>query len=110
MEKLFLPLTIVGLMSPIAAMVASIIFFVRHRDRVEPERRIPIIGYVLAIVVCAAIGGYFGVLFGIKQACPQLGNLCGLWGFFVTGPICLALGILLVGLAISLISASPGPD
>jgi CDP-diglyceride synthetase len=110
LDKLFLPLMILGLISPVAAIVAAIIFFVRHRDRVEPERRVPTVGYVLAIVICAAVGGYFGVAFGIEQACPQLGNLCGLWGFFVTGPIFLALGILLVGVVVSLIRAAPRTD
>jgi purine-cytosine permease-like protein len=110
MDKLFLPLMILGLISPLAAIVAAVNFFVRHRERVEPERRVPVIGYVLAIISCAAIGGYFGLVFGIGQACPQLGNLCGLWGVFVTGPISFAVGILLVGVMVSLIRPATRPD
>jgi heme A synthase len=107
MEKLFLPLMGVGLISPVVAIMAAFILFIRHRARVEPEGRVPAIGYVLAVIVSGAIGGCFGLLFGLDQACPRLGNLCGLWPVFVTGPICLALAILLVGIMVSLIRPAP---
>jgi hypothetical protein len=64
------------LLSPIAATVAAIILFVRHRDRVQPERRVPAIVFALAIIISGAIGGCLGFLFGLNQACPQWGNLC----------------------------------
>jgi hypothetical protein len=41
--ELFLPLMFVGLISPIAAVIAAILLFGRHRARVEPERRVPVI-------------------------------------------------------------------
>jgi hypothetical protein len=101
--KLFLPLLGLGLISPVAAIIAASVLFARHRDRVEPERRVPVIGFILATSICGAIGGTFGLLLGIGLACPEMGNLCGLWGFLVTGPIFFALGILLVGIVISMI-------
>ena len=108
--KLFLPLTGLGLISPIAAIMAACVLFARHRERIEPERRVPVVGFILAISICGAIGGYFGLVFGIGLACPEMGNLCGLWGFFVTAPIFFALGILLVGIVVSLIRPAPRPD
>ena len=108
--KLFLPLTGLGLVSPIAAIMAACVLFARHRERVEPERRVPVIGFILAICICGAIGGYFGLTFGIGLACPEMGNLCGLWAFFVTAPIFFALGILLVGIVVSLIRPAATPD
>jgi hypothetical protein len=108
--ELFLPLTFVGLISPIAAVIAAFILFVRHRARVEPERRVPVIGYLLAIIVCGVIGGFFGWISGLALACPMMGNLCGLWPVFVTGPIFLALGILLVGIAVSSIRPAASDD
>jgi hypothetical protein len=112
MDKFFLPLTFVGFVSPIAAIVAAFVLYARHCDRVEPERRVPVIGYILAIVVCGAIGGYLGLGFGIHQACygPEAPNLCGLWGFFVTGPISFALAILLAAIVVSSIGPAQQPE
>jgi hypothetical protein len=106
-EKLFGPLMIVGLISPISALVAAMILFARHCDRVQPKRRVPAIVFVLAMLISGAIVGYSGFLFGLNQACPQWGNLCGLWPILVTGPISLGLGILLVGIMVSLIPPAP---
>lgn len=39
--KLFVPLMGLGFISPIAAIIASCVLFARHRQRVEPERRVP---------------------------------------------------------------------
>jgi len=105
MVKAFPLLMFLGLISPLIALVCAIPFYFRHRDRVEPERRIPPIAYVLAVIVCGVIAGYFGVIFGIKLACNSAtsNNLCGLWGFFVTGPLTMALAIFLVGWSLSLV-------
>jgi hypothetical protein len=108
--KLFVPLMGLGFISPIAAIIASCVLFARHRQRVEPERRVPVIGFTLAAGICGAIAGYFGLAFGVARACPEMSNLCGLWGVFVTAPICFALGILLVGIVVSLIRPAPRPD
>jgi hypothetical protein len=110
LANLFLPLSGLGFISPVAAIIAACVLFARHRKRVEPARQVSVIGFVLAMVVCGAIGGTFGLLLGIGMACPGMGNLCGLWGFLVTAPIFLALGILLVGIVISMIPARTGPD
>jgi hypothetical protein len=102
MDKFFPAFMILGLISPIAAIVAACIIYGRHCDRVEPERRVSGIGYILAIIILGVIGGFVGLFFGIDQACrgPQAGNLCGLWGFFVTGPISFALTVLLVAMVV----------
>jgi hypothetical protein len=110
LANLFLPLSGLGIIAPIAAIVAACVLFARHRKRVEPARRVPVIGFILAMSICGAIGGTFGLLLGIGLACPGMGNLCGLWGFLVTAPIFFALGILLVGIAISMIPPRTGPD
>lgn len=43
----------------------------------------------LTVVVMAVTGGIAGYLLGVGYACssPNAGNLCGLLGAFVTGPI-----------------------
>jgi uncharacterized membrane protein len=112
MNKLFPALMLLGLISPIAAIVGALILYGRHRDRVEPEHRVSAMGYVLAVIVCGVTAGFFGLFFGLELACqgPKAGNLCGLWGFFVTGPISFALAILLVGVVVSSIRPAPKPD
>jgi len=101
-NQLFPPLMIFGLMSPFLALVAGIAFYAFHSGRVEPERRVPAVAYALIMAVCGAVAGFLGWAFGIREACfsSDSSNLCGLWGFFVTGPISLLLAILLVGSAL----------
>lgn len=105
MVKLFPLLMFLGLISPLVAVLFAFVFYFRHRDRVEPERRVPGIAYVLALIVCGVIAGYFGFISGINLACNSAtsSNLCGLWGFFVTGPLTMALAIFLVGWSLSLV-------
>jgi hypothetical protein len=95
-------LIFIGLTSPLVALASAIYFYLRHRDRVEPERRVPVIAFILALIVCAVITGGLGLYLGLSLTCdtPTAGNLCGLWAFLVTGPLLMALGILLVGLAV----------
>jgi uncharacterized iron-regulated membrane protein len=105
MVNLFPVLMLLGLISPFAALLSAVLFYARHRSRVEPRRRVPAIAYTLAVIVCGLIAGYFGLILGIMLACnsPTSSNLCGLWGFFVTGPLSCALAIFLIGLAVSLV-------
>lgn len=96
---------LLGFLSPLAAIVGAIALYGRHRDRVEPDRRIPVGAYVFAVIAGGVVAGFFGLFWGIGQACygPTAPNLCGLWGFFVTGPMAFALAVLAIGLALSLI-------
>ena len=109
--KLFPLLMFLGLISPLVALLSAVLFYNRHRDRVEPERRVRGIAYVLAVIIGGVISGYFGVIFGIQLACnsPTSGNLCGLWGFFVTGPLLMALAIFLTGWSLSLVRPASKP-
>jgi hypothetical protein len=59
------------------------------------------IAFVLAIVGCSVAGGYVAMMLGIALACPKGGNLCGLWGVLVTGPLGAAAAIMLAATAIT---------
>jgi hypothetical protein len=109
MVKLFPLLMFLGLISPLAALLSAILFYDHHRKRVEPERRFPAVAYILAVIGCGVIGACFGFYFGGRLACYYSisSQLCGLWAFFVTGPLLMALAIFLVGLTVSL--ARPRP-
>jgi purine-cytosine permease-like protein len=80
---------------PLAAIVCAVFFYRR--------RRVHAAVYILAIVICAGIAGYFGMLWGAGRACsgPHPGNQCFLAGVFVAGPVAAALATFLVGLALS---------
>jgi len=103
---------ILGPISPIAALVCVFHSYDRHCNRISPDRRVPVVVYALAVIICGAITGYFGLFWGIEHACdgPTAPNLCGLWGFFVTGPIALALGMCAIGLALFLTRRAPTSD
>jgi hypothetical protein len=105
--KIFIPGMFLGVLFPLVAIVFSFIFYFIHRDRIEPERRVPAVAYVLALIVCGGVAGYAGLVFGIMLACPKAGNLCGLFGFFVTGPISLSLAIFLIASALFLVRPTP---
>jgi hypothetical protein len=88
---------------PLVAIGVAAFLYVRHCRLIEPARRVSVVVYVLAAIVCGGLAGVVGVALGIDWACPNAGNLCGLIGFLVTGPIAGSLGVVLVALALSLI-------
>jgi hypothetical protein len=104
-DKLFPVFMLLGFLSVCAAIKSSFAFYARYRNRMEAHRRIPAIAFALAVFICGAVAGYLGMVFGIAQACsgPKAANMCWVWGFFVTGPIGLAVGIVAVGLALSIV-------
>jgi len=89
---------ILAFMSPLFAIVCTTIFYARYcRMRPESERRITGGAYSVVLLLCAVVVYPFGIKLGINWACPSAGNLCGLAGFFVVGPLVSALVIVLVG-------------
>jgi len=106
MDHLILLLFVLCFLSPVIAGVCAAFFYARH-CRVCPnrEKRISLIGYVLALLVCAVVAYLIGLQYGIEWACssPWGGNLCGLAGFFVIGPMAAALAIFFVGGSIILV-------
>jgi hypothetical protein len=106
--NLFPLLWVLAFLSPIAAIFLAARFYAVHRRRrPEPGRHLPLVAYVLVLLVCAIVVFPFGTFFGISQACapPGAGNLCGLFGFFVTGPFAFSLAIFLVAGLIALLPA-----
>ena len=73
----------------------------RERGIYKRRRATPVPAWVViagrastAVVISLLIAA---LLLGIGWACPSAGNLCGLAGFFVVGPVASALAILLAG-------------
>jgi len=110
--SLFPFLWFLAFLSPLAAIFFAVRFYAVHRRR-RPERgrHLPVVAYVVVLLVCAIIAFPFGLFFGISAACSGrgAGNLCGLFGFFVTGPFASSLAIFLVSaLAAALPADEPG--
>lgn len=101
----FLPLLWgLGFFSPVAAIVCAIVFYARHcRAFPNPEARISPIAYFLVLLVCAVVAFFIGLQYGSAWACSTRwgGNLCGLVGFFIVGPIAAALAIFFIGTSIT---------
>jgi hypothetical protein len=94
------------LLSPGAAIGIAACFYALHcKRRPDPERRISGLAYALVLLVCAIAGYFFGMVYGIDWACsPPAGNLCGLTGVFIVGPLASAAAIIVVGALILLLS------
>jgi hypothetical protein len=87
---------LLAFLSPLLAMVCATVFYSRYRrKRPDADRPLTGVAYTLILLVSAVIAYAAGVLLGITWACPSAGNLCGLAGFFVVGPVASALAILL---------------
>ena len=113
LDPRFLPLFLgLGFLSPIVASVCAVLFYVRHcRAYPNPEARISLVVYVLALLVCATIAFFIGMQWGITWACSSRwgGNLCGLVGIFAVGPIAAAVAIFSVGASIMLLPGKQKP-
>jgi hypothetical protein len=90
-------------LSPTFALVGAI-FLYRQHCLARPKHRISALIYAAIILICAAVAYFFGMIFGIDYACsPPAGNLCGLAGVFIIGPLVSAGAILLIGSLILLL-------
>jgi hypothetical protein len=69
-------------------IVPAAIFYILHCNQ-TPQNRFPLGLYVVALLTCAFVAFRVGVGLGVEYACsrPSWGNLCGLLGVFVVGPL-----------------------
>jgi len=71
-------------------IVPAVIFYSRHcKNTPRGENRFPLGLYVIALLICAFVAFWAGTAWGVRFACsgPSSGNLCGLLGFIVVGPL-----------------------
>src|SRR5579863_1224423 len=88
------------LLSPLFAALLAILSYNRHcRRRPNPARRVPILLFMFAVIIAGVVAFIFGILEGNAWACssPSAGNLCGLVGIFLYGPLAAAVAIAGVG-------------
>jgi hypothetical protein len=71
-------------------VVPGVTFYRRHcKERPGGENRFPLGLYVVALLIFAFVAFWVGYGWGVRFACsgPSSGNLCGLLGFMVVGPL-----------------------
>ena len=71
-------------------IVPAVFFYSRHCKKTpRGENRFPLGLYVVALLICALVAFWAGTAWGARFACsrPSSGNLCGLLGFMVVGPL-----------------------
>jgi hypothetical protein len=71
-------------------VVPAVIFYKRHCKKTpRGQNRLPLSLYVVALLICAFVAYSSGTGWGVRIACsgPSSGNLCGLLGFIVIGPL-----------------------
>jgi hypothetical protein len=89
MDGLFTVLILLALLSPVVAIAFAIRCYKLHRNAPPPKRSISVATFIAVLLVSALISYWLGVGVGINVACSSASssNLCGLWGFFVLGPL-----------------------
>jgi hypothetical protein len=90
--------------SPAVALVGAI-FLYRQHCKARPRHRIPALVYAAIILVCAGVAYLAGMILANEFLCssPSSGNLCGLIGIFIWGPLVSAFAILSIGSLILLL-------
>ena len=90
-------LWLLAFLSPLLAAGCAVVLYARYcRSRADADRRLNGPAYALILLACALVAYLLGAQLGISHACPSAGNLCGLAGFFVTGPAASSVAILVV--------------
>jgi hypothetical protein len=86
-DELIAKIWLVLLCAP--GVVPAAIFYWRHCKETPREgNRFPLGLYVVALLICAFVAFWGGTEWGVHFACrPSSGNLCGLLGFIVVGPL-----------------------
>jgi hypothetical protein len=94
----------VAFWSPVLALVGTI-FLYRQHCKARPTHRIPARVYAAIILVCAVVAYLAGMILANEFLCssPSSGNLCGLIGIFIWGPLASAFTILSIALLILLL-------
>ncbi len=89
MEGIGTFLFLAAVLSPLFGLGAAVYYFLGYRGAPEPKGTLLIASYCLRIAGGAVVAFIVGSYGGILVACnaPNTGNLCGLYGYFLTGPL-----------------------
>ena len=98
-EKLFPSIMFFGTLLLAFAIFSTLYFYFK---RIKPKHVVGAGAYISIILGFVAIGLLFAWYLGIRLACSTSysRDLCGVWGFLITGPISGSLAIFLAELAL----------
>jgi hypothetical protein len=74
----------------VPGLLPAAYLYARHCNRVrQGENRFPLALYIVVLLICAFVAFWAGNAVGVEYACrgPSAGNLCGLLGVFIVGPL-----------------------
>jgi hypothetical protein len=102
-DWLFLSLFLLAVLSLPAALACAVFFY-----RTETAH-FGCFAYGLILLIFAVVAYLLGLSVGIDLACVRYpsGNLCGLFGFIVTGPLASSLAIVLASSLMTLADKEP---
>ena len=78
---------------PVAAVIAAVILYLKYRLAPDGTNR-SFAAFAVGLLLIGLVAGVLGVGIGVKLFCSYTqSNLCGLGGFFFTGPIAFSLAV-----------------
>ncbi|MDH2915711.1 MAG: hypothetical protein PXX77_02420 [Gallionella sp.] len=93
MEALAAILVYSAMLSPLIALAAAIVVYLKFQGAPEGKRR-SVILFSFGVLVVGLVAGWFGAAMGIGGFCsPQSGAQCGFAGIFFTGPASFSLAV-----------------
>ena len=93
MEALAAILAYSAMLSPLIALAAAIVIYLKFQGASEGKRR-SVILFSLGVLVVGLVAGWVGAAMGIEFFCsPQSGAQCGFAGVFFTGPASFSLAV-----------------
>jgi hypothetical protein len=98
MDAPYTVLLIAAMLSPIFAIGFATYYYRLFRRAPEPKLAVPAVAFIAILLISALISYFLGIGIGVEVACSSAssGNLCGLFGYFVLGPLFSSLSIILV--------------
>ncbi|MCL4778111.1 MAG: hypothetical protein KJ054_11460 [Gammaproteobacteria bacterium] len=92
---MLITLIFVAMASLPASLLFAVYCYVRHRNAITAERRIPLVKFFLKVLLVGFVAYVVGGTLGIGAFCwpRSAGNLCGMPGAVVIAPLCASLGV-----------------
>jgi hypothetical protein len=92
-----MPFMSIAPLSILAVLISVVAHYLLYRRAPEPKKNVSVARYLVVSLAVGAGGYAAGTAAGIAAACSSAdaGNLCGLIGVFIVGPLLSAVAVLL---------------
>lgn len=84
----------IALLSPFVALSVAVGVYLKFGVFHGGDRR-PLVSFILGNLIAGVVVGFASILITVLINCssPSAGNLCGLWGYVIVGPLTFSLAI-----------------